>query len=180
MEKVISKDGTHIVYDKTGQGPALVLVDGAFCYRDHGVTPRLVPLLSNFYTVYAYDRRGRGESADTKPYSVGREIEDLEAIVKATKQVPFVCGFSSGAALLLQAVSKGLPVKKIALFEPPYTVVNRDDTPPPRDAGAKLVNLTRQNRKREAVKYFMTNVMGMPAIVVFLFKLFGGIPVEKK
>lgn len=173
MAKVISKDGTQIAYDKTGKGPALVLVDGAFCYRDNGVSPRLVPLLSDFYTVYTYDRRGRGESTDTKPYSVEREIEDLEAMVKATQESPFVCGFSSGAALLLQSVSKGLPVKKIALFEPPYTVVNGNDVAPPKEAAAKLVSLTEKNKKSEAVKYFMTSVMGMPSIVVALFKLFG-------
>jgi pimeloyl-ACP methyl ester carboxylesterase len=173
MDKIISKDGTQIAYDKMGQGPALVLVDGAFCYRDNGVTPRLVPLLANFFTVYSYDRRGRGESTDTKPYAVEREIEDLEAIVGATKETPFVCGFSSGAALLLQSVCKGLAVKKVALFEPPYVVVNSEDTQPPDDAATKLASLTNQGKKSEAVKYFMTKVMGMPGFIVFLFKLFG-------
>jgi pimeloyl-ACP methyl ester carboxylesterase len=173
LDKIISKDGTQIACDKIGQGPAIVLVDGAFCYRNYGVAPNLVPLLSSFFTVYSYDRRGRGESTDTKPYSVGREIEDLEAIVEATKESPFVCGFSSGAALLLQSVCKGLPVKRIALFEPPYTVVNSEDISPPEDAATKLASLADQDRKSEAVKYFMTRIMGMPGIMVFLFKLFG-------
>lgn len=173
MSKLISKDGTQIVYNKMGQGPALILVDGAFCYRDNGVTPRIVPLLSNFFTVYSYDRRGRGESSDTKLYSVEREIEDLDAIVEVTKELPFICGFSSGAALLLQAVSKGLPAKKIALFEPPYVVINTTDIAPPKDAATMLISLTDQGKNSEAVKYFMTKVMGMPGTVVFLFKQFG-------
>ncbi|HMH32071.1 MAG TPA: alpha/beta hydrolase [Puia sp.] len=168
----ISKDGTQIAYDKIGKGPALVLVDGAFCHRENGVTPRLVPLLSNHFTVFSYDRRGRGESTDTKPYSVEREIEDLEAIVGATMESPFVCGFSSGAALLVRSVAKGLPVNKIALFEPPYTAVNAADAPP-EDAAARLLGLTDQGKRGEAVKYFMTKVMGMPAAIVFLFRLFG-------
>lgn len=173
MEKIISKDGTQIAYDKTGQGPALVLVDGAFCFREYGVTPKLVPLLSNYFTVFSYDRRGRGESTDTKPYSVDREIEDLKTVVEATKEIPFVYGISSGAALLLKSVDKGLIIKKIALFEPPYIVVNSNDMAPPKDAETELVNLTNKGLKGDAVKYFMTKVMGMPTIITFLLKLFG-------
>jgi pimeloyl-ACP methyl ester carboxylesterase len=171
--KTISKDGTEIAYDKTGKGPALVLVDGAFCYREYGVTPNLVPLLSQHFTVFSYDRRGRGESTDTKPYSVDREIEDLNAIVEATNEEAFVVGFSSGAALVLQSVSKGLHVKKMALFEPPYVVTSNGSPIPPKDAETILVNFIAQGEKSAAVKYFFTNIMGMPAPIVFLFKLFG-------
>jgi pimeloyl-ACP methyl ester carboxylesterase len=77
MDKVISKDGTSIAFDKAGKGPALVLVDGAFCFREYGVTPKLVPILSGFFTVYSYDRRGRGDSSDKEPYSIDNAIEDL-------------------------------------------------------------------------------------------------------
>ena len=172
MGKITSKDGTQIAYSKTGQGPALVLVDGAFCYRDYGVTPKLVPLLSSYFTVFSYDRRGRGESTDMKPYSVDREIEDLKGIVSVTNEIPFVYGISSGAALLLQSVDKGLIVKKIALFEPPYVVVNVNDIAPPEDAESELITLIGDGQKSSAVKYFMTKVMGIPAPIIFLFKLF--------
>jgi pimeloyl-ACP methyl ester carboxylesterase len=173
MEKVISKDGTSIAFDRTGKGPALVLVDGAFCYREYGVTPELVPLLSDFFTVYSYDRRGRGESSDMEPYSVNNEVEDLNKIIVKTGEEPFICGFSSDAALIIKGIGKGIKVKKIALFEPPYVVVSPNDTAPPEDAEMKLANFVKQGKRSEAVKYFMTKVMGMSAITVFLFKQFG-------
>jgi len=173
MDKIISKDGTSIAFDRTGKGSALVLVDGAFCYRGYGVTPELVPLLSDFFTVYSYDRRGRGESSDIEPYSINNEVEDLKKIIEQTGEEPFICGFSSGAALLIQGIEKGIKVKKIALFEPPYVAVSPDDKVPPDDAEMKLTNFVRQGKRGEAVKYFLTNVMGMSGIAVFLFKQFG-------
>jgi len=173
METLISKDGTRIAYDKTGRGPALVLVDGAFCYREYGTTPTLAPLLSDYFTVFSYDRRGRGYSTDTKPHSVECEIEDLKAVVEATKETPFVAGISSGAALLLQSVNNGLKVKKMALFEPPYVVVNNDDPSPPKDAKNVLETLTNQGQRSEAVMYFMSSVMGMSILFITFIKLFG-------
>lgn len=173
MEKVISKDGTSIVYDKTGKGSALVLVDGAFCFREYGITPNLVPLLSHHFTVYAYDRRGRGESTDKIPYSVDREIDDLKKIVEITGEIPFICGFSSGAQLVLLAIEDGVQAKGIALFEPPYVLNSVNGSVPPEDAAARLTEFVRLGERSEAVKYFMTRVMGMPAVFVFLFKLFG-------
>jgi pimeloyl-ACP methyl ester carboxylesterase len=150
MDKVISKDGTSIAFDKTGTGPAMVLVDGAFCFSEYGVTPKLVPLLSEFFTVYSYDRRGRGESSDREPYSIDNEIEDLKKVIEKTGEVPFICGFSSGAGLVLQAIDKGVRVKKIALFEPPYVVVSPDDTAPPKDAEMELANLVKQGKRSDA------------------------------
>lgn len=173
MDKVISKDGTSIAFDKTGKGPALVLVDGAFCFREYGITPKLVPLISDFFTVYSYDRRGRGESSDKEAYSIDNEVEDLKGIIEKTGEVPFICGFSSGAGLVLHAIDKGIKVKSIALFEPPYVPISPDQIVPPSDAEAILKNLVTQGKRSDAVKYFMTKVMGMPGIIVFLFKLFG-------
>ncbi|HLX55895.1 MAG TPA: alpha/beta hydrolase [Ktedonobacteraceae bacterium] len=83
MEKVTSKDGTQIAYDRQGTGPALILVDGALCYRSFGPMPGLAQLLAPHFTVYYYDRRGRGDSGDTKPYAVEREVEDIEALIDA-------------------------------------------------------------------------------------------------
>jgi len=116
---VTSKDGTGIAYDKVGKGPALVVVNGALANRAGGA--ELAQLLAPSFTVYSYDRRGRGGSGDGKPYAVQREIEDLEAIIDAAGGSAYVYGKSSGAALALQATSLlGAKVKKLALYEAPY------------------------------------------------------------
>ena len=81
MSSVRSKDGTNIGYTRTGSGPALILVDGALCSRAFGPTPKLAPLLARHFTVYAYDRRGRGESGDAQPYAPAREVEDIAALI---------------------------------------------------------------------------------------------------
>jgi len=121
MSKVISKDGTQIAYEKQGQGPALILVDGAMCFRAFGPMPGLAKLLESDFTVYTYDRRGRGESTDTPPYTVEREVEDLEALIKDVGSSAYVFGTSSGACLVIEAASRlGDKVEKIALYEAPY------------------------------------------------------------
>ncbi len=173
MNHVISDDGTLITYDVTGFGPALVLVDGAFCHRKYGVTPALVPLLSGSFTIYSYDRRGRGDSSDTRPYSVEKEIDDLTKIIEKAGGRPYICGFSSGAALVLLALGRGIRAGKAALFEPPYVAGSTDGKRPPHDAEIVLKDLINVGKRSEAVKYFMTKVMGMPAIIVFLIRLFG-------
>src|SRR5215831_303502 len=116
----ISRDGTAIAYTKRGSGPPLIIVDGIFCYRENGPATELASLLAQHYTVFTYDRRGRGESGDTAPYAVEREIDDLRALAKEAGANPFVLGISSGAALTLQAVASGEGAKRIALYEPPY------------------------------------------------------------
>src|SRR5437879_4691813 len=120
MNTVTSRDGTRIAYDKRGSGPALILVDGAFCYRAFGPMPKLAELLSDRFTVYNYDRRGRGDSSDTKPYAVAREVEDLAALFEAAGGSAFLYGISSGAALALRAAGNGLAVRKLAVYEPPF------------------------------------------------------------
>lgn len=121
MQKVTSKDGTQIAYDQQGQGPAVILVDGALCFRSFGPMPGLAKLLAPHFTVYTYDRRGRGDSSDTKPYTIEREVEDIEALINAAGNSAYLCGFSSGAALALEAaISLGDKVKKLALYEAPY------------------------------------------------------------
>src|SRR5579885_3069836 len=120
--KVISKDGTEIAYEKRGNGPAIIAVDGALCSRAFGPTSKLVPLLENDFTVITYDRRGRNESGDTMPYSVEKELEDLDALIKVAGGSAYMVGFSSGAALVLNAASKGLNVKKMVLYEAPYVM----------------------------------------------------------
>ena len=120
MNTLTSKDGTRIVFDRAGQGPALILVDGALCHRSFGPMEALSALLSPHFTVYRYDRRGRGESGDTLPFSVQREVEDIAALINEAGGSAFVYGTSSGAALALEAAISGLPINKLAMYEPPY------------------------------------------------------------
>src|SRR5688572_2785827 len=122
MGNVISKDGTTIACEQTGKGPALILVSGAFMHRvmDPG-TAQLAELLAPHFTVYYYDRRGRGESTDTQPYAVEREIEDIEALIDKAGGSAFVYGSSSGAVLAMEATLKlGSKIKKLAMYEAPY------------------------------------------------------------
>jgi len=121
MKKITSRDGTEIAYDQRGQGPAVILVDGALCYRSFGPMPGLAELLAPYFTVYNYDRRGRGESGDTQPYALTREIEDLEALINEAGGSALVFGTSSGGALALEAaIQLGNKIKKLAMYEPPY------------------------------------------------------------
>src|ERR1700752_2671894 len=114
---VTSKDGTMIAYSQVGQGPTLILVDGALCYRQFGPSQDLAAKLASHFTVITYDRRGRGESGDTRPYAVEREVEDLDALIQAAGGSAFVVGISSGAALALEAANRGLAITKLALYE---------------------------------------------------------------
>ena len=120
MSHVRSKDGTTIAYERSGSGPALILVDGALCSRAFGPSPKLAPLLAPHFTVYAYDRRGRGQSGDTQPYSPAREVEDIAALIAGSGRVGVASGLSSGGALALEAAASGLPVDKVVAYEPPY------------------------------------------------------------
>ena len=103
MSTVTSADGTRIAYDRTGSGDPLVLVGGAFSYRRYPGQVKLAGLLAGHFTVYSYDRRGRGDSGDTAPYAVDREIEDLAAVIEAAGGQAHVWGLSSGAMLALRA-----------------------------------------------------------------------------
>jgi pimeloyl-ACP methyl ester carboxylesterase len=121
MNQVMSKDGTAIAFDRSGQGPAVVLVGGAFQYRAiDPPTAHLAALLAQHFTVFHYDRRGRGESGDTQPYAVEREIEDLEALIQEAGGQAAVFGMSSGGALALDAAARGLAITKLAVYELPF------------------------------------------------------------
>src|SRR5262249_9883967 len=115
-------------------------------------------------TVYNYDRRGRGESGMTEPYSVQSEIEDLDAMITRAGGSAFVYGTSGCAILSLEAASRGLASKmrKLALWEPPYILPNTRP-PAPRDYGAQLKQLLAEGRRGDMVELFMTKAVGMPA-----------------
>jgi pimeloyl-ACP methyl ester carboxylesterase len=155
MEKVISKDGTQIAYDRQGQGPALILVDGAIGYRALGFGAGLVKELAPHFTVYDYDRRGRGDSGNTLPYSLEREIEDIDALIQAAGGSAFVYGISSGACLALEAASRlGDRVKKLALYEAPYRWDNGAEQEWQK-YWDELSSLLAQGRNGDAVALFM-------------------------
>ena len=122
MKTVQSADGTTIAFNQSGKGPALILVDGALEHRAmDSETARLGARLSEYFTVFHFDRRGRGDSTDTPPYAVEREIEDIDALITEAGGSAYVFGISSGAALALEAAIKlGKKVKKLAMYEAPY------------------------------------------------------------
>jgi pimeloyl-ACP methyl ester carboxylesterase len=161
-----SRDGTTIAYTKRGSGPPLIIVDGAFCYRENGPATELASLLAQHFTVFTYDRRGRGQSGDTAPYTIEREIDDLRALAREAGGTPFVLGISSGAALTLQAVASGVELKNIALYEPPYLA---DDNGPRSFENAKyrLQSLVSAGDRAGAVRFFMTDVYGAPRAFAF-------------
>src|SRR5690242_15072029 len=106
MTRVISKDGTAIAFERTGSGPALIIVDGALCSRAFGPSRKLAAALSHAFTVYIYDRRGRGDSSDTGPYSPTREVDDIAALVRDAGGSAALLGLSSGGALALEAAAR--------------------------------------------------------------------------
>ncbi len=159
MERVQSADGTTIAVESSGEGPALVVVVGAFC--DRSTSAPLAALLDSGYTVFSYDRRGRGDSGDAATYSVDREVEDLLAVLTATGEAPFVYGHSSGGALALEAAVRGGDIRKLAVYEPPYT---GHGTPGP-EFGAALDELVRSGHRDEAAERFLA-LSGAPAEVI--------------
>ncbi len=167
----ISRDGTRIAFTKIGSGPPVVLVDGAFCYRENGPAPDLAPLLAQHFTVFVYDRRGRGESGDTPPYAIEREIDDLRAIVDEAGGTADVVGISSGAALALQAAASGVNIRMLSLYEPPF-VANGGRPKPQQDPKMHIQQLVSAGDRPGAVKFFLADVVGVPRAVVFAMPLF--------
>ena len=163
VEKVRSKDGTEIAYDRTGDGPALVLVGGA--WNDRMTPAELARILAREFSVYTYDRRGRGDSGFTEPYAVEREIEDLQALIEAAGGSVCAFGHSSGAALALEAAAAGAPISRLAMYEPPY-ITDGTRPPLPDDYIEHLEQLIAQDERRQVFEYFMTTAVGMPAEMV--------------
>lgn len=160
MSQVISKDGTAIVYDQLGQGPAVIVVGGVL--GDRSQQAELSALLSEHFTVFNYDRRGHGESRDTPPYAVEREIEDLDALLNEAGGSAFVYGTSGCAVLALYAAANLAPkIKKLALWEPPF-IVDDSRPPVPQDYKEQLTSLLREGRRGDMVELFMTAAVGMP------------------
>lgn len=165
MPHVSSTDGTTIAYEQTGEGPPLVMVDGALCSRQFGPSAAQAARLAERFTVYSYDRRGRGESDDRPPYAVEREIEDLAAMLDAAGGAAFVYGISVGSVLALRAAAALGPIRipRLALCEPPFSVGD--------EAGAAFAQEARQitgllaaGRRGEAVSTFLSEMMPPPML----------------
>lgn len=159
MDKVTSKDGTTIAFDRLGEGPTVILVSGGSV--DRSSLAALADLLAQRFTVFNYDRRGRGPSGDTPPYAVEREVEDIDALVEAAGGSAYLFGSSSGAALALEA-ARQLPnrITKLALWEPPY--IPEGFPRPPADTAQTFSNLVAAGKRGDAAEYFMAKVVGMP------------------
>lgn len=158
MGAVTSKDGTRIAFDQSGEGPAIILVVGAF--NDRATGAPLARFLERHFTVFNYDRRGRGESGDTGPYAIEREIEDLDALIAQAGGSACVFGYSSGATLALRAAAQGLAIAQLALYDPPPTGARAGQLAP------QLTELIAADRRGDAVELFQTEAVGIPAAVV--------------
>jgi pimeloyl-ACP methyl ester carboxylesterase len=167
---VTSADGTQLAYQARGTGPALVVVEGALCHRTMGVSAPLTEALEERFTVFAYDRRGRGESgAGATPWSLEREIEDLQAVIDAAGGRAHAFGASSGGALCLEGARRGVAIDRLAVYEVPFIV---DDThaPNPIDLPQRVAAMVERGQRGEAVKTFM-RVVGVPAPFIGLMRV---------
>jgi pimeloyl-ACP methyl ester carboxylesterase len=161
MDTTRSADGTTIAYDRTGSGGPVILVNGALSTRA-GLRP-LAEALGQDFTVVTYDRRGRGDSGDTAPYSVAREIQDLGALIDTVGGSAAVYGHSSGAALVAMAATS-LPITRVMLHEPPYGPDDQASQQQSDENGAAVLRLLAQDRRTDAVATFLT-MAGMPSEV---------------
>lgn len=159
MKLIKSADGTRIALERSGTGPPLVIVLGAFC--DRSSSKPLAALLAASYTVYEYDRRGRGDSGNGLPFSIEGEVLDLAAVVGAAGQLPFVYGHSSGGALALEAVARGVEMRSLAVYEPPYT----GDNDPGEEFGQHLDELVAAGRRDQAAEQWLA-MTGTPAPII--------------
>lgn len=162
-EEVRSADGTTIAFQRSGVGPPLILVDPAGGYSGFDNVRALGRLLAAGFTVYSYDRRGRGGSGDTLPYAIAREVEDLAALVAHAGGSASVYGFSSGALLACQAAASGVPVEKLALLEPPFATADGLQVDP--GLGDEIATLVAAGRRDEAVEHWLTSI-GVPPDVI--------------
>lgn len=165
MSSISSADGTTIAYTQTGEGPPLVIVDGALCSRAFGPSGVQAARLADRFTVYTYDRRGRGASGDTAPYAVEREIEDLAALLDAAGGSAFVYGISVGSVLALHAAAALGPghIPQLALCEPPFSVGDEAEAAFAQEA-RQITGLLAVGRHGEAVATFLSEIMPPPVL----------------
>ncbi|WP_121010752.1 alpha/beta fold hydrolase [Saccharothrix australiensis] len=169
MGHVTSADGTRIAYSRVGSGPPLIIVDGALCHRAFGPAGQLAEALAPHFTVHTYDRRGRGDSGDTGPYDVAREVEDIAALIGEAGGRAHLFGMSSGGTLVAEAVHRGVPVDRFAVYESPM-IVDGTRAPMRADFPARVERAVAEGRRGDAVKLFMDYV-GTPKIVTAVMRV---------
>ncbi|MEV0926021.1 alpha/beta fold hydrolase [Streptomyces spongiicola] len=169
---IVSSDGTEIAFERSGSGPALILVSSALADRSDAA--KLAGLLSQHFTVINYDRRGRGASGDSAEYAVEREVADIASLIGEAEGPVSVFGSSSGAVLALRAAAAGLEIRRLALYEPPF-VVETDGFGPPAGFARHVEELIARDRRGDAVRYFMTRAQGMPGFVVASMRFMPGV-----
>ena len=159
MNTAVSADGTTIAFDRYGDGPPVLMAGGAFNTR--ATTEPLARALAQRFTALNYDRRGRGDSGDTTPYAVEREIEDIGALITTAGGSASMFGYSSGAILAQRAAGSGLPITHLVLYEPPF---RPDDSypPPPAGLGEQVAALVAAGRRGDAVELFQIKAIGIP------------------
>lgn len=172
MKTTKSKDGTTLAYDVYGSGPALIYITGAICFRNFSPVVSDAKTFAREFSVYNYDRRGRGDSGDTPPYSIEREVEDIEALIDAAGGKAFLYGHSSGAVLALEAALR-LPNKviKATLFDASYT--NEAEKSSYALLRQEVMALLQQQKNAQALKRFLIGI-GMPKVFVYLLPLMPG------
>ena len=169
MSVVRSTDGTPIAYERRGSGAPLILVDGALCSRAFGPSSKLAPLLAQHFTVFTYDRRGRGQSGDAGQYAPSREVDDIAALIDEAGEAASLLGLSSGGALALEAAASGLRIDRVIAYEPPYVDVNGQGGGAAHEQ--QLKRLLASGRRGDAVKYFMKDMVGIPAAIVVMMRM---------
>jgi pimeloyl-ACP methyl ester carboxylesterase len=167
--QAVSADGTKIAYTRVGSGPALVVVDGAMCYREFGPSKALAEALSEHFTVYTYDRRGRGGSGAGAEYDVRREVEDIAALIDVAGGSAHLFGMSSGGTLVAEAAHRGVATGRIAIYESPM-ILDGTRAPMGADLPARVERAVAEGRPGDAVKMFMRYV-GTPGFFVVALQL---------
>ena len=163
METVTSRDGTTLAFDRAGGGSPLILVAGAL--NDRATLAPLAALLAPHYTTITYDRRGRGDSGDTAPYAVEREVEDIDALIAAVGGAAAVLGFSSGGVLATLAAARGSAITHLVLYEPSYPVDGDGFRWSAADRPERIAALIAEGRRGDAVAHFQESV-GLPAAAI--------------
>jgi pimeloyl-ACP methyl ester carboxylesterase len=165
MHTLRSADGTTIAFEVAGEGKPLILVGGAFCDRKARASGSpLAGRLAPFFRVYSYDRRGRGDSTDTAPYALERELEDLAGLIEHAGGAASLYGISSGGLLVLEAAVRGLAVEKLALFEAPLLL--ETSRRPTEKLADTLAELASAGRRSEAAELFLARVVGLPELAI--------------
>lgn len=173
MKTIQSKDGTSLAYDIYGSGPPLIYITGASCFRSFWPIVQDAKAFAKEFTVYNYDRRGRGDSTDTHPYAIEREVEDVAALLDAAGGKASLYGHSSGAVLALEtALRFGDKIDKVVMYDPPYVHDEAEKTQY-NQLSQQVHNFLQAGKNAQAMTTFLQGI-GMPKIFVYLLRFMPG------